>query len=343
MKTEWMLNTHGDPLGILRNFIHTIWVQSGWDQMMVSVNGDGARTKPILLNSPKQLEKINPFTPLMPINAAKYVPKILEKTNGFRLGILLRPCEMRAIIEMIKRAAFDTERLESICVDCLGTFPSDEYDWRAERKGSSKELSRETIQFARQGGIVPYRYRSACQMCISPEASGADLNIGVLGIPVRQYLIIHARDESTAQRFNLQEIVKDPADPSLLNQHKHMVAKLSERNARTRERVTQSLLDFLPQDVDGLADHLKDCEPCQACLDNCPICSIDFPQREESGKYKRQSLMRWLISCSGCGICEQSCPNHLPLSIILGHIHDQLAEKYNYTAGRSIEEPIPIL
>jgi Na+-translocating ferredoxin:NAD+ oxidoreductase RnfC subunit len=33
-----------------------------------------------------------------------------------------------------------------------------------------------------------------------------------------------------------------------------------------------------------------------------------------------------MISCAGCGMCEQACPNHLPLVTIFNQIREQLIE-----------------
>jgi hypothetical protein len=39
MKMEWTLQTHGDPLGTLSNFLHTIWVEQDLDCMLIPMNG----------------------------------------------------------------------------------------------------------------------------------------------------------------------------------------------------------------------------------------------------------------------------------------------------------------
>jgi len=71
----------------------------------------------------------------------------------------LRPCEMRALNEMAARGAVKRGDVLAVCTDCLGTFPADEFAWRTER--SSKGLTKDTLQFAPQGGISAYRYRPA--------------------------------------------------------------------------------------------------------------------------------------------------------------------------------------
>lgn len=344
MNTQWMINTHGDPLGTVRKFVDTIWEQRDLNGMLVPLNGgQESSTTPQLIDDPHMLDQVNPFKPLMIVNAARMLPAYIGEHPDDQIGALLRPCEMRALIEMVKHDSFNTDKLTSICVDCLGTLPLEDYQWRAQRKGHSDNLTDEALQFARQGGILAYRYRSACQMCKSPEATRADININVLGLPVRQQILVQARDAAAARDFRLEEITDCQADSAMVEQHDRIMFKLSERHQHTMQRLFETLADYLPQDVEALVAQLDNCGECQACMDICPICSVDHPQRGVGGHYIRADVMRWLVSCAGCGMCEQSCPNHLPLSSIFGYIREQLGQQWEYTPGRSADDPLPLM
>jgi formate dehydrogenase subunit beta len=343
MNKQWMLQTHGDPLGTLRKFAQEVWSAAGLNGMLVPIeSAPEGSLKPHLLEDPAQLTQVNPFRPLMTLNAARLIPEILRAHPGERLAAMLRPCEMRALIEMQKHQPFPVENLLTISVDCLGTFPADEFQWRSERKGSQEGLTSEALQFARQGGIVPYRYRPACQLCTGPDAQNADLNIGVLGLPVRQAILVSARDSTVAERLGMQSICDGPADDVLVRQRERLLAKMVERSQHTRQRITSSLAGILPLNLDALVDQFNDCGSCQECMENCPICSVDFPQREAGGGFVRIDVMRWLVSCSGCGMCEQACPNHKPLCAIFGHIRQQLVDALGYQPGQSIHDPLPV-
>jgi formate dehydrogenase subunit beta len=313
MNTNWMIGTHGDPLGALQKFVKTLWEQTDIDVMVVAPNGHG-----FLLESPDELEHLNPFRPLMKLNTARLVVDMARKRAGKRIGAMLRPCEMRALNEMAARGAVRRDDVLAICTDCLGTFPADEFEWRTER--SEKGLTKETLQFAPQGGISAYRYRPACQMCAEPGATEGDVNIGVFGLPVRQSMLVNARDEAVI----LESMSNGLADDDLVSKREHMLAKISERHVRTRERVLKSLDENLPADLQELLLQFESCEDCQACMNVCPICTMDQPRKDESGRLVREDLVNWLLSCAGCGMCEQSCPQHQPLSAIFGHIREQI-------------------
>lgn len=344
MKTQWMIETAGDPLRAVREFLKTLWMSCDLDGMIVSsiVKRPGQQSPGILI-SPGELDQFNPFRPLMEVNTAKYLPDLLRQNSEGHFGVVLRPCEMRAVIEMVKRDSLALERLLTICIDCLGTYPAEEYEWRASRKGSPQVLAREGLHFAHMGGIVAYRYRSACQMCTSPRAGGAHLNLGLLGLPVRQHILIEARDVITAEWLQLDQIADREAEPQLAEQHERTLAKMVERNGRTRERITQGLADILPRDVGSLIEQFETCGACQECMKSCPICAVDSPRRGAAGKYLREDITSWMLSCAGCGMCEQACPHHLPLSAIFHYIKEQLAQSYGYTPGLSISEPLPLM
>ncbi|MEA3440413.1 MAG: 4Fe-4S dicluster domain-containing protein [Chloroflexota bacterium] len=344
MDTQWRIETRGDPIGAVRNFIGAIWEKGDLNGMMVPLNVDSIDgTRPRLINKPELLEHVNPFKPVMMVNAANLIPAFLERTPGARIGVILRPCEMRALTEMTKHGKLSMDQVITICVDCLGTLPLEDYQWRAEHKGSGERLTQEALQFARQGGILSYRYRSACQMCTAPEARGADLNLNVLGLPVRQCILIQTIDAATAERFDLVGITDGAADQELVDQHERVLFKLSQRHNHTMQRLFDTLADYLPADVEALVEQLNECGDCQSCMDVCPICSIARPIRAEDGHYTRLDVMRWLVSCSACGMCEQVCPNHLPLSATFGYIREQLIQEFGYAPGRSVDDPLPPL
>ena len=328
MITKNLLMTHGDPLGTIQKLLKEVWIKADLDGFVAAKNGDHSESwRSLIVEHPDQLDEINPFRPLMRFNIARYLPELVRERRGKRYGILLRPCEMRAYNAMQKKGGPELDPGITVCFDCLGTFPKQEFEWRAERKGSSQELSQETLQFARQGGIAAYRYRSACQMCASPNAQEADVNIGVIGLPVRKYLLVETHDREAGSRIRVDLITDGQMDSGLLNQRERVLSRLTQRNRLVSERLTSSLAGLMPKDLEEFLTHLEACGDCQACMENCPICALTFPRRDDTGRYLAQDVSDWLLSCTGCGMCEQACPSHKPLSAIFRQLQRQLEEQ----------------
>jgi formate dehydrogenase subunit beta len=322
MITSWIVPTHGDPLGSMQDFIIEVWQESDLGALLVSQEDNRQAT---LLEHPDQVKQVNPFKPVMAANIAKQVPALVNAEPERRLGVLLRPCEARALSTKVKVEGFPSENLVTISADCLGTYPVDDYRWRHERSGAEEKMEHESLQFARQGGIAAYRYRSACQLCTAPDAHAADINIGVIGLPVRQEFLVSAT-QGTLDRLGLERLTGLPFEPDLAAQRQRTLGKLIQNRLQTREHILEGLSEILPGDLDALIEQLDSCGDCRACLSTCPVCTTEFPRQSLEGGYHRQDVLHWLVSCAGCGMCEQTCPKHIPLCTIFSYIRERLAE-----------------
>lgn len=323
MNTSWLIDTHGDPLGVVQQVMTDAWEQFNLESMLVSMNGS---EEPHLVKDPEQLNQVNPFKPLMTKNVVKFLPDLIEQFPNSQVGMLVRPCEMRALDSKAEREAINLDNVLTICIDCLGTYPTEDYQWRAERKGSQDRLAWESLHFARQGGIAAYRFRSACQSCQTPIGKGANINIGVIGLPVRQKILIDVREQETALRMKHDPAISQE-DQSLIFQREYIVAKLLQRGSQTRQRLIDNLEGILPRDLDAMLNQFEACGECRECFEACPICAAEYPAKDTKGYYLREDVKQWMVSCAGCGMCEQSCPNHLPLVTIFNNIRAQLLDQ----------------
>ena len=321
MKTSWMLETDGDPLGAVRQFLMELWPYAGLSGMLVPVyQEDGTRVIPGLVEDPAQLGQADPFAPMISINAAQLVPELGQAHPNARLGAVLRACEARAFTTMAERKRIKADSWLVIGVDCLASFPAVDFEWRVNRAGSVERLSREALRFARLGGIASYRYRHACQMCASPAVQEADLTIELLGLPAKQTVLITAKNREVSKKLRLQELTDGSTPPALVARREATLAVLAGRRRRAFERMVQALADDAPAEVKSLLAHLASCAPCQKCLEACPVFSGDFHPTKDGGKESVQAAGQWLAACVACGMCEDACPKHLPLTVIIGRI-----------------------
>ena len=326
MCTSWVLNTNGDPLSIVRDFLSDLWPYAGIEAMLVP--GFQPEEKVItlqLMENPLQLGQAHPLIPFVPLNAAKKVFELSQAHPQARFAAVLRSCEARALRKMHTRYPNRFENWFIIGIDCLNSFPIEDLEWRLDKAGGADGLQRDNLRFARLGGIAPYRYRRSCQMCVDPSAQQANLYISLLGLPVRQFILVKVEDVAIADAMHLDQITDGPATISQIVQHENLLHILGYRRDRCRERMVSGLADDLPRDAIGFVNLIEKCAPCQKCLEACPLYSGELEGISDYNLSMNGEIRNWLAACISCGMCEQACPNQLPLTAIHLRILQEVA------------------
>jgi len=327
LKTTWLLNTDNDPLGAARQFLQYLWVYAGLEGMLVPVyQAEGIGVTPSLVTNPGDLARADPFAPLVTVNSAKLVSHLVDSHAGARIAMVMRPCEARALHWLVDQGGLSLGEWLVIGVDCLASYPVMDFEWRVKKAGAVESLTRETLRFARHGGVAPYRYRHACQMCAFPAAQDADLSLELLGLPVKQHMLVTARSQEIARRLRLHELTDGAAPPAFISQRQTTLAGLTVRRQRAHERMTQAISADAPAEVDSLLRHIAGCAPCLECLHACPVYAGDFMPSGDGGAELSRLAKRWLQACVACGMCEEACPRHLPLTAIISRINRHIQE-----------------
>jgi len=173
------------------------------DALLVPMTLPGGTVAPMLVSDPEALERADPLAPVLPINAARAVANLTVTGHQEKLGVVLRACEIRALVELVKfqQAKADARAGDQVLIvgiDCLGTYGVTDYQ-AVKDKG---QLMAELLAGAEEGEPKPREamtFRAACQMCEQPLPDGdhVDLTIGLVGVePGKVYL--KARDTLAA-------------------------------------------------------------------------------------------------------------------------------------------------
>ena len=109
---------------------------------------------PTLVSDPDRLDGVDPLSPAFPMNAAKVVSKLTRKPAGAKIAAVLRPCEIRAFVELVKLKQGTLDDLVIIGMDCLGAFKNTDYFQFADGDGS--ESTQTFIQKAIGGQNVTF-------------------------------------------------------------------------------------------------------------------------------------------------------------------------------------------
>lgn len=355
----------GDVLGALRGFLGALLENGIVDALLVPLEiGQGRSLAQTLVQDPAYLSEANPFSPVMPINSATLVSQLTGDKPHQKVGVVLRSCEIRALIELVKLQQANLDNLTIIGADCLGTYEVDDYarligemEGPAEEKGSRviAEL-REQISVGQVANLSYGPLRTACQICEFPTPVGADITLGLIGV---EDGILVTLDSEMATRLGLAE--------GEAPQREDAVAKLVEARTAARD---QAFAEFREagKSIADFADQFATCIRCYTCSVACPICFCKEcvfrtetfePESEryfqgmqrkgalrmpsETLLYQLTRLNHMVASCVGCGMCESACPNNLPLTVIFRSVGDGVQKMLNYTPGRSLEDELPPL
>jgi formate dehydrogenase subunit beta len=192
-----------DLLASLSLFFKTLLQQGGMRALLLPqrLPMEGA-VMPTLVADPERLDGADPIAPAFPINAARMVSRLTRRPIDGQVAAVLRPCEIRAFIELVKLKQGRMEDLILVGMDCLGAYSNVNYQRYAA--GTGKESSLRFIQSAlSEKGTAweDFDISPACKACEHPVPENADLAIGLIGVDVKQDLLIKANTPKEKRSF----------------------------------------------------------------------------------------------------------------------------------------------
>jgi formate dehydrogenase subunit beta len=358
MSANRILDTNeAGALGALRVFLSDWWDQAEIKAMLAPVElPDRQEVVTKVIESPSDLAFVNPFAPIMRANATAEVAEFVGDGPQGRLMALLRPCELRTLIELQKRNRIPSrpsgggeapERLITMVVDCPGTLPPADFAERVERHGL-EEVTQEALGWAAKGSFKPALLRAACQVCDWPAARDADVTIGTFGVTPDRYLLVLAGSEETTSKLGLERVTDGEAAERKVARRQGRLSRVEEKRVERRKALTTAR-SWREGELFGLLGSFARCTLCADCLDACPLYDGELTSMLGVGGARRWgrpilpelvSLSRWLASCSGCGMCEEACPFGLPLATLVLAISHRVRAELQYTPG-DLEQSLP--
>ena len=349
-------------IAALRGFLHRLMESGLVDALLVPLEtGDGV-VQPALITDPGHLELANPLLPLMPINNARAVSAITGKETPARIGVVLRPCEIRALIELVKLQQASLEKLTIIGLDCPGTFEISDSLTRGTWTQPANISA--YLEAAKEGsepiidGLSP---RQACQMCVQPVPKNVDIHIHLFGVDTGLGLPITLKDEIAAA-LNLSESGTGGGESV-----DEAVTRLTGGRQQVREKTLTQIRQRMATDG-GIASLFTACIRCHNCMTACPICycktclfktaAFDHEPAFYLNAARRKGATRMLgdtllfqmtrlnhmaASCVSCGMCSSACPSEIPVGAIFSAIGEQVQAEFEYTPGRDASEPLPLI
>ena len=346
-------------LGAIRGLLAHLLEKKLVDALLVPLElPGGGNVVPTLVTSLDAFEAVNPLAPVMPVNSARLISMLTGKSpSPKKLGIVMRPCELRALIELVKLKQASLDNLLLIGIDCAGTYSVSDYGKLAKENSL---LLENLLNNFNEGKEDP-RLRKACQICESPIPIKADITVGLVGMDTNTGILLEAKTESgirIVEALGLKEVSSEGREAA--------VARLISRRTSRRE----SLFKQIQIEISGL-DNLKStlaaCVNCHNCRTACPLCYcrecffdsplFDFGAEKYLVWAERKGALRMptdillfhltrlnhmVASCVGCGMCTEACPNKVPVFDIFRLVGYQVQKSLDYVPGKSLEEELPL-
>ncbi|MFK5952344.1 MAG: hypothetical protein QM498_04740 [Desulfobacterium sp.] len=157
-------------LGSVRTFLKTFLKAEKDRSLLIPVRSSHNNTvMPTLVTDPDVLDQADPFSPSFPLNSAKLVSKLTRKGAGEPMAAFLRPCEIRAFVELVKIKQANWDNLVIISADCAGAFSNSIF---REKAANEKEAFTQSFLDKRLGSnLTDTMDDSIATACTTPPFS----------------------------------------------------------------------------------------------------------------------------------------------------------------------------
>jgi formate dehydrogenase subunit beta len=291
------------------------------DALLVPIKTDFGSV-PSLLVRKENISLLDPFSKSYYLNAASYLGRI---SSGRKLGALLRPCEIRAVVELVKLRQIERKSLLIVGMDCDGTYKEE-------------------------------KLRPACELCRwrTPEKD-ADLAIFFIGMEKPALVALSAGGE---------ELLEDAGEIEFQEERERKLSELLQNAEKRRKELFAEVEKKDLEGWLSLFSSCISCHNCRRIcpLCYCKECFFDTPLANPSGEellqqarikgalkmpldpvfYHLVRIFHVVTTCVGCGSCEEGCPAEIPLTSIYSSLAEKVQSIFGYEAGRSREEPLPL-
>ncbi len=363
---------NGETLAAIQGFLQKLLQTETVEALLVPMRTPAGAITPALVSDPALLSSADPLAPVMPNNGATLAGQLSVREPRARVGAVLRACELRALVELVKLKQASLENLTLIAVDCAGTYELPVYYQRLAQEaypegersrgnGRTRQLWPELYQTAAAEPEMPLpELRLACRICEQPVYEGADITLELLGSNLAQAIYISLPDV-WGEKFGL----------SAIEGHSNGRTEVLERLVAARQAVRESEFVAIRRRLEGdegLTGVFDRCIRCHNCMTVCPICYcktcvfksavFDHEPRQyltwarqkgacrlpaDATLFHLTRLNHMGLSCVGCGMCTQACPAELPVGLVFRAIGQRLQETFQYHPGRSPDEPLPLI
>jgi len=317
---------------------------------------------PSLVTDADQIENAVPLSPAFPLNSGRMVSRLSYKLSGRKTAVLLRPCEMRAFIELIKLKQGSRQELILIGMDCPKALTASDYTAYMEKDPLADDAYIQKVFSEKDDTLNGFHFSSACQTCENPFPVNADINIFLHGVDLSEGVMMDSGSESGQK---ILESLKMP-EASMPANREEIVAQIKEANSIANSAMVKDI-EEKTNSIPKLTAFFDRCINCYNCRNMCPVCyckecvfntdvfyhqPVQYHQwAEKKGIVKLPTdtvfyhltrLTHISHACVGCGQCSNACPSDINVFELFKSVAQQTQAAFEYSPGTDENDPPPL-
>jgi formate dehydrogenase subunit beta len=340
-------------------------------------DGDRYDGIPVLVTDPEDMIGTAGALHCVSVNIPRCVKEYLNGASDMKLAVVGKPCDMRGIIELVKREQINLDNLLLVGVNCSGTlspvvaketiledFGVDPLDVVGEdiedgnliiilRDGTRKTKDLKELEEKGHGR------RENCRRCEVKIPTMADIACGKWGANDRKASFVEICSDKGAQIFD--EAVR----AGHINVESPSDKAIEERKRKEQEAIESALqwqeTDFAPlknvpleEKFDYWQSEFSRCVKCYGCRDACPICYCkDCILEADRGAvgpgevppnimFHLIRIVHVMDSCVNCGQCQDVCSAGIPLARLTFMLNKELFDIFKHQPGMDVESRPPL-
>ena len=341
-----------DAQSAIRAFVKSLVENGDVDAVLLPVRvpaGDSYAW--ILMKDAAVIDQAIPMAPVMPVQGAKALKALTRKGEGnMKVLALMRPCEIKAAIELTKLNQVHLDNVILASYDCPGAVPLGDYT--ADPDGSESKF----VDILAEEERAVNGIKRICTVCIDFSFVDSDIHFGRYGTDGKTIAI--SRSDKGA--VLLGEPDADASDWFV------KAEELTGKAIETRKAAAGEISEMV-NGLEGMVKTFANCIGCHNCQSACPICycrqcyydsevatpepdllydkagirgGTSFPRDRVLFHTGRMAHMT--LSCVSCGQCTDACPVFIPVASVFGYMADETQAVFEYKAGVNDGMPIPL-
>ena len=350
----------------LQNFFAGLLKTGAVDALLVPSRISGSpHVKPCLIASPDQVDDTVPLGPGFFVNAGPMVSRLTRTTSGAVIGVWLRPCEVRAFVELTKLRQGAREEVVILSMDCPMALSRIDYDdWAARGEAGAGDVEKwiHTV-YGTPGSRGEARpVARACQVCETPSPMNADVSVMLLGADLDREIPVRADTEKGEKLLSALDL-PGGQEPE---QRKSLLADQTSDRTAAFQAMDEDMLTQTGS-IDSLNRFFSACVNCHNCRSVCPACyckecvfntdAVAYAPTQYlswAGKWGRLAMPNDTVffhltrlahigcTCVGCGQCTLACPSRIPVADLFISVSRNARKAFDYVPGRDDAEPLPL-